>query len=79
MRKSVASAIVPVGWPPLVEPLEKVAARHIMIYACGAYCRPRSVAEVDLNQRGAKFCSPAIFVSLVEWADSHKSTTRHTN
>src|ERR1700736_3964443 len=29
MRRSVASAIVPVGWPPLVETLEKVAARHI--------------------------------------------------
>src|SRR5664279_2587047 len=29
MRKSLASAIVPVGWPPLVETLEKVAARSI--------------------------------------------------
>src|SRR5271157_2691743 len=31
MRKSVATAIVPVGWPPLAETLEKVAARHITI------------------------------------------------
>jgi predicted peroxiredoxin len=69
MRKSVATAIVPVGWPPLTETLEKVAARHITIYACGACCRARSVTEVDLNQWGAKFGSPAIFVSLVEWAD----------
>src|SRR6266853_5256132 len=39
MRKSVASAIVPVGWPPLVETLDKVPARHIPIYACGACSR----------------------------------------
>lgn len=69
MRKSVASAIVPVGWPPLVETLEKVAARRIPIYACGACCRARSVTEGDLSPWGAKFGSPAIFVSLVEWAD----------
>lgn len=69
MRKSVASAIVPVGWPPLVETLEKVAARHITIYACGACSRAREVTEVHLNQWGAKFGNPAIFVSLVEWAD----------
>jgi hypothetical protein len=25
--------------------------------------------EADLNQWGAKFGNPAIFVSLVEWAD----------
>jgi predicted peroxiredoxin len=69
MRKSVAGAIVPVGWPPLAETLEKVAARNIAIYACGACCRARSVTEADLGQWGAKFGSPAIFVSLVEWAD----------
>src|SRR5579863_8276996 len=54
---------------PLVETLEKIAAKHIQIYACGACCRARSVAETDLSQWGAKFGSPAIFVSLVEWAD----------
>ena len=69
MRRSVATAIVPVGWPPLVETLEKVAARHIAIYACGACSRARSVTEADLNQWGARFGSPAIFVSLVEWAE----------
>ena len=69
MRKSVASALVPVGRPPLVETLDKVVAKHIQIYACGACCRARSVAETDLSQWGAKFGSPTIFVSLVEWAD----------
>jgi predicted peroxiredoxin len=69
MRKSVANAVVPVGWPPLAETLDKVAAKHIQIYACGACCRARSVAETDLSQWGAKFGSPTIFVSLVEWAD----------
>ncbi len=69
MRKSVANAVVPVGWPPLAEILDKVVARHIQIFACGACCRARSVTEADLAQWGAKFGSPAIFVSLVEWAD----------
>ena len=69
MRKSVASALVPVGWPPLAETLDKVVAKHIQIYACGACCRARSVAETDLSQWGAKFGNPTIFVSLVEWAD----------
>ena len=69
MRKSVAGAVVPVGWPPLIETLEKVAMRRIPIYACGSCCRARSVTEADLGQWSAKFGNPAIFVSLVEWAD----------
>ena len=69
MRKTVASAIVPVGWPPLVETLDKVVARHVAIYACGACCRARGVTEADLSQWGARFGNPTIFVSLVEWAD----------
>ncbi len=69
MRKSLATAIVPVGWPPLSETLDKVVAKHIQIYACGACCRARNVTETDLSQWGAKFGNPTIFVSLVEWAD----------
>lgn len=69
MRKPVAGAIVPVGWPPLAETLSKVVARRVAIYACGACCRARGVTEVDLNQWGAKLGNPTIFVSLVEWAD----------
>ena len=69
MRKSVAGAIVPVGWPPLADTLGKVVARNVPIYACGACCRARGVSEVDLTQWGAKFGNPTIFVSLVEWAD----------
>jgi sulfur relay (sulfurtransferase) complex TusBCD TusD component (DsrE family) len=49
--------------------MEKVAARYIQIYACGACSRARSVGESDLSQWGAKFGNPTIFVSLVEWAD----------
>jgi hypothetical protein len=33
MRKATASAIVPVGWPPLAETLEKIVAKHIPIFA----------------------------------------------
>jgi predicted peroxiredoxin len=69
MRKSVADAVVSVGWPPLAEVLGKLAAKKIPIYACGACSRARSVAETDLANFGAKFGNPKIFVSLVEWAD----------
>jgi len=33
MRKSMANAILPVGWPPLSETLEKVVARHIPVFS----------------------------------------------
>lgn len=69
MRKPVANAVVPVGWPPLAETMTKIAERHVQIFACGACCRARGVAQADLDNWGAKFGNPAIFVSLVEWAD----------
>ena len=69
MRSSVAHAVVPVGWPPLVEALEKAVANKIQIYACGACSKARSITDQDLGQWGAKFGNPTIFVSLVEWAD----------
>lgn len=69
MRKSVADAVVPVGWPPLGQSLTKIAEKHVQIYACGACSRARSVAQSDLDQWGAKYGNPTIFVSLVEWAD----------
>ncbi len=69
MRKSVAHAVVPVGWPPLAEVLQRLAAKKIPIYACGACSRARGVTEADLTEYGATFGNPKIFVSLVEWAD----------
>jgi predicted peroxiredoxin len=69
MRKAVANAVTPVGWPPVGETLDKLAAKHVPIYACGACSRARGVTEADLNNYGAKFGNPAIFVSLIEWAD----------
>lgn len=58
MRKSTTGAIVPVGWPPLAETLDKIVARRVSIYACGACCRARGVTEADLSQWGAKFGNP---------------------
>ena len=69
MRKSVANAVVPVGWPPLAEALAKLVAKKIPIYACGACSRARGVTETDLAEFAAKFGNPKIFVSLIEWAD----------
>ena len=69
MRKSVANAVVPVGWPPLSEVLNKIVTKKIPIYACGACFRAKGVTETDLTGYGAKFGNPKIFVSLVEWAD----------
>ncbi|GAC1650617.1 MAG: hypothetical protein NVS9B15_10310 [Acidobacteriaceae bacterium] len=69
MRKSEAEAVVPVGWPPLINTMKELAAAEVPIYACGACSRARNVSEADLANWGAKFGSPPIFVSLVEWAD----------
>ena len=69
MRKVVADAVTPVGWPPVGEFLNKLSAKHVQIYACGACSRARAVTESDLANYGAKFGSPPVFVSLVEWAD----------
>jgi predicted peroxiredoxin len=33
MRKTMVNAILPVGWPPLSETLDKVVAKHIPIFA----------------------------------------------
>jgi predicted peroxiredoxin len=33
MRQATANAIMPVGWPPLRETLDKVVARHIPIFS----------------------------------------------
>src|SRR4029077_17386690 len=41
MRKSVANSVVPVGWPPLSEVLNKIVTKKIPIYACGACSRAR--------------------------------------
>lgn len=69
MRKSVANAVVPVGWAPLSDALGKIVAKKIPVYACGACSRARGVTEADLTEYGAKFGNPKIFVSVVEWAD----------
>jgi len=69
MRKAVANSVTPVGWPVIGETLDKLAAKHVQIYACGACSRARGVAEIDLATYGAKFGNPTIFVSLIEWAD----------
>jgi predicted peroxiredoxin len=69
MRLSVAKAVVPVGWPPLEETMLKVVGKKIQIYACGACSRARGLSDSDLALWGAKFGNPAVFVSLVEWAD----------
>src|ERR1700737_5323686 len=48
MRKVVAEAVTPVGWPKVAETLDKLAAKHVQIYACGACARARGVTESDL-------------------------------
>jgi len=65
MRKTLANAVTPVGWPP-------VARRWIRsprnIFRFTRVVRA-PVQEADLNNYGAKFGNPTIFVSLIEWAD----------
>ncbi|HEY2050553.1 MAG TPA: DsrE family protein [Caulobacteraceae bacterium] len=69
MRLSEAEAVVPVGWPPLIETLKALSSAKTPIYACGACSKARGVTETDLANFGAKYGNPKIFVSLVAWAD----------
>jgi predicted peroxiredoxin len=69
MRRSVAEAVVPVGWPPVAELLGKLADRKVPIYACATCARVRGIGETDLANWRAEYGNPKIFVSLVEWAD----------
>lgn len=69
MRPALAAAVVPVGWPPIAETMRQLAEQPARIYACETCCRARDVDEQDLANWHAEFGSPAIFVSLVEWAD----------
>ena len=50
MRLSLAKAVVPVGWPPLEETMQKVVAKKIQIFACGACSCARGVAGADLDR-----------------------------
>ena len=69
MRKATADAATPIGWPPIGDLRDKVVARHIPVFACGACSRARGITEADLATWNAKFGNPTIFVGLVEWAD----------
>jgi predicted peroxiredoxin len=69
MRKETVDAVKPVGWPPLNEIMAKVVAKGIPVFSCGGCSQARGITEADLSNWNAKWGSPAIYVSLVEWAD----------
>src|ERR1700733_9188635 len=58
MRKVTADAATPVGWPPIGDLRDKIVAKKIPVYACGACSRARGVTEADLATWNAKFGSP---------------------
>jgi predicted peroxiredoxin len=69
LRPGVAASVVPVGWAPVSEVLAKLVARGVPVYACGACARARGLRESDIVQTGGRLGNPAVFVSLIEWAD----------
>jgi predicted peroxiredoxin len=69
MRKVTVDTIKPIGWPPLSETMAKLVAKRIPIFSCGACSRARGITEADLSTWNARWGSPPIYVSLVEWAD----------
>lgn len=69
MRKVTTDAVTAIGWGSLAELRDKIVAKHVNVYACGACSRARGITEADLATWGAKFGNPTIFVSLVEWCD----------
>ncbi len=69
MRKVTTDAITAIGWGALAELRDKIVAKHVQVYSCGACSRARGITEADLATWGAKYGNPTIFVSLVEWCD----------
>jgi predicted peroxiredoxin len=69
MRKVTADAVTAIGWGSLGQLRDKIVAKHIQVFSCGACSRARGITEADLATWGAKFGNPTIFVSLVEWCD----------
>lgn len=69
MRKATTDAVTAIGWGSLSELRDKIVAKHIPVFSCGACSRARGITEADLATWGAKFGNPTIFVSLVEWCD----------
>ena len=69
MRKVTTDAVTPIGWPALSELRDKIVAKHIPVFSCGACSRARGVTESDLATWNAKYGNPTIFVGMVEWSD----------
>jgi predicted peroxiredoxin len=69
MRKVTTDAVTAIGWGSLAELRDKIIAKHINVYACGACSRARGITEADLATWNAKYGNPTIFVGLVEWCD----------
>jgi hypothetical protein len=69
MRKSVADAVVPVGWPPLAESPQQTCRQEDTNLRVRRMLSRQGRNGNDLAEYGAKFGNPKIFLSLVEWAD----------
>ena len=69
MRKSVAEAVVPVGWPPVHEAMKKAVSKGIQIYVCHTCSNARGITAEDLEPFKAKWGGPEVLAYLVEWAD----------
>ena len=62
-RTPVANAIVPVGWTPLADTLEKTILLGVPIHVSGASSRAREVLEIDLEKKNTTFANPSILVA----------------
>jgi len=69
MREVTVDSVKPIGWPALSETMAKAVAKGIPIFSCRACSRARGITDADLSTWNAKWGAPAIYVSLVEWAD----------
>ena len=68
-RRATAETVVPVGWPPLSQVMDKAVASGIQLYACHSCSNARGITEADLVPYKAKWGGPPVLVELVEWAD----------
>jgi predicted peroxiredoxin len=58
MRRTVAEAVVPVGWPRVAELLGKMVERKIPIYACGTCARGTGCDRCRSGQLGRGIRQP---------------------
>ncbi len=70
MRKATADSTTPVGWPPISEFRDKIVARKIPVFACGAVFAGARGYRGGFGDMECQVRQPGdLRLPMVEWAD----------